>query len=252
MNKVNKNFIAFALAVFVLAAFSALPAKTFAYTSAHPGFYVLESNGTTNGGNGGNTNGSGSDTTSNEPVIYSISPAKMRAGVTEQKLTIRGANFTPSSVARINGEDRPTSYINSGRLTMYLENADTATDGKNTITVYNQDSGEFSNTKILSVGDASGGSNGGGNGFGGTVDDTGSLETQAATDVNSVLSVDGDEDEQKSRFSLSASANKSGNGFLPDTLLEWLLFIVLLFLFVKLFRKIWTSEKEKNAELKHA
>jgi hypothetical protein len=52
--------------------------------------------------------------------------------------------------------------------------------------------------------------------------------------------------------SLAANAIFGDGSFLPNTLAEWLLLAILILLAVVLWRRIWVTDAQRNAPLKHA
>jgi len=71
------------------------------------------------------------------PVLGGVVPAKVVAGSPSQALTINGRNFLSSSSVELNGEKRPTTYVNANRLTIQLTAADVAAAGALTVVVVN-------------------------------------------------------------------------------------------------------------------
>src|SRR3989338_7460623 len=51
-----------------------------------------------------------------EPIIKSINPSASNVGVGTKTVNIIGEGFIPSSVARVNGTNRPTTFIDSSHL----------------------------------------------------------------------------------------------------------------------------------------
>lgn len=51
---------------------------------------------------------------------------------------------------------------------------------------------------------------------------------------------------------LLASSIKGNSSFLPDTIAEWLILIILIILAIVLWRRIWVTRAERNKPLKHA
>jgi hypothetical protein len=58
---------------------------------------------------------------------------------TDFTLTLRGTSFTPNSVARWNGSDRPTTFVSDTTLTAAISAADISTVGEFPVTVYDPD-----------------------------------------------------------------------------------------------------------------
>ena len=61
------------------------------------------------------------------PVTTSLSPSSKPAGSTDFTLTVHGTQFTAASVVRWNGQNRPTTFVNSQTLQAKISAADLAT-----------------------------------------------------------------------------------------------------------------------------
>jgi len=96
-----------------------------------------------------------------------------------------------------------------------------------------------------------------------TVIKVASVDTGPATTLNntnnagSVAGVsdsnfNGNNNNNGNNSNLSANASNSGYSFMPDTLLEWMFLFIMIFIGVKLYRKVTITEAEKNAPLKKA
>jgi subtilisin family serine protease len=70
------------------------------------------------------------------PVITSLSPASVPAGVSSFTLTVNGSNFISTSVVRWNGTDRPTTYMNATSLQATIPAGDVAAVGAAQVTVF--------------------------------------------------------------------------------------------------------------------
>jgi alpha-D-ribose 1-methylphosphonate 5-triphosphate synthase subunit PhnH len=86
------------------------------------------------------------------PTASSLSPASAAPGGGNFTLTVTGSNFTPSSVVRWKGVDKPTSYVNATRVTAAIPAADIAVAGPAAVTVFNPaPGGGTSNALTFSV-----------------------------------------------------------------------------------------------------
>ncbi len=88
------------------------------------------------------TPGGGSSNTVQLPVVnpapgsITLSPSSAAVGGTAPlPVAVTGSNFVPSTVANVNGNARPTTFVSSTQLTMQLTAADQATAGDLAITV---------------------------------------------------------------------------------------------------------------------
>ncbi len=102
---------------------------------------------------GGGTSNAATLTINNlAPVITGLSPDQVLAGSASFTLTINGARFVNGSVVRVNGQDRQTTFVNSGQLTVVIQTADIAAGGAVNMTVFNPEpGGGISNTAPLTV-----------------------------------------------------------------------------------------------------
>src|SRR3989338_10938544 len=77
--------------------------------------------------NCGNSSIFGDDYNNGEinPVIYSLDPNSKNSGSGPINIMITGRNFFPGAIAKWNGSDRVTTYMNSTRLLMQLNDYDT-------------------------------------------------------------------------------------------------------------------------------
>lgn len=84
---------------------------------------------------GGAQKGGGS-TTSNLPVVNSLSPATKEAGMGSFVMTVSGANFTTGSVVRWNGSNVSTGYVASTQLNATIASSLVANTGTSYVTVF--------------------------------------------------------------------------------------------------------------------
>src|SRR6185436_627586 len=70
------------------------------------------------------------------PVLTQLLPNSAAAGSPSFTLTVTGANFTPTSVVRWNGQDRQTIFFSPTRLTAIINAADVAQVGTGQVTVF--------------------------------------------------------------------------------------------------------------------
>ncbi|MEY3284711.1 MAG: hypothetical protein RIR86_2724 [Acidobacteriota bacterium] len=75
------------------------------------------------------------------PTIASISPSGVTAGSAGLTLTVTGTGFTRGAVVRWNGVNRPTTFIDSTRITAVVQSTDLAVTGRAEVTVYIPESG---------------------------------------------------------------------------------------------------------------
>ena len=70
-------------------------------------------------------------------TLTDLQPASAQVGTAAQTLVINGEGFVPGSVARVNGSDRPTSFITANQIEVDLQAADMAAAATLTIWVFN-------------------------------------------------------------------------------------------------------------------
>ncbi|MBI3671823.1 hypothetical protein HY249_03445, partial [Candidatus Azambacteria bacterium] len=102
---------------------------------------------------GGGTSNSQTFTVNNPvPTTTSISPNSKTVGDSGFTLTVNGSLFVSSSVARFNGSNRTTTFINSTQLTATIPASDLTSVGTFPITVFNTTpGGGTSNSQTFTV-----------------------------------------------------------------------------------------------------
>jgi hypothetical protein len=256
MLNLNKNLIVLAVAMLTLVV--TLPGTA----EASKGYYMLkgsEADVTTQG-----TVSCDFNSVKPAPVIYSMTPEAVNAGTPSTTVVIKGANLLPCSQAQFNGEDRPTTFVNPTRILMEVFASDLANPGQFLVTVVNPGpGGGYSNALTMTVlgqvvAPVAVGSVQGANTtrvatvkptVRKTVNTTASTKPATVAKTTNSGTVSGVTTSNNNTVDLSASAANSGSGFMPDTLIEWLILVVLIFFGIKLFRKM-TEGPEKP--LKHA
>jgi sugar lactone lactonase YvrE len=82
------------------------------------------------------------------PKLESLSPKSVAAGSTAFTLTISGAGFVPGSSVRWGGSDRPTTFVDSTRLSASIPAADVAAVAPAAVTVFTPAPGGGTSTLI--------------------------------------------------------------------------------------------------------
>ncbi len=77
---------------------------------------------------------------SNMPILKSISPASVPAG-SSQTITLTGTNFFADSQILFNGNNRPTTFLGGTQLSVQLSGSDLANPGAQTLRVSNPEGG---------------------------------------------------------------------------------------------------------------
>ncbi|MFN4181326.1 MAG: hypothetical protein ACK4FA_01340 [Candidatus Paceibacteria bacterium] len=236
MLKINtNNFIGVVLAVAFLGFVPQM-------ASAHPGFYMLESEDT-------QALNACNDTKANPaPVIYSMTPDTVVAGSDAMTVVVKGANLMPCSIAKWNGEDRPTTYVNPTRVLMEVRASDVLNPGQYLVTVVNPGpGGGFSNALTMNVKNTqvvatatTGSVQGVSTANKASKVSTASTKQATVSKASTTGSVAGSTTSNNT-VDMSANVVNANNSFMPDTLIEWLILVVLIFIGIKMFRKMSES-----------
>lgn len=89
---------------------------------------------------------------SNMPIMRSISPTSVFAGTSGQIVTINGTNFFQDSQVMVNGSSRSTTFVSATQLTVQLTAGDLSQVGNQALSVSNSSEGNWtSNTINLAV-----------------------------------------------------------------------------------------------------
>ncbi|MBS1789332.1 MAG: pre-peptidase C-terminal domain-containing protein [Acidobacteria bacterium] len=86
------------------------------------------------------------------PILTSLNPNAVIIGSASFTLTVNGSNFINGSTVRLNGSDRPTTYISATQLRVAISTTDLTALGAAAVTVFNPSpGGGTSNELLLSV-----------------------------------------------------------------------------------------------------
>jgi hypothetical protein len=89
---------------------------------------------------------------SNMPILGSISPSSVQAGGSGQTITLTGTNFFSDSQVQFNGGARPTSFVSATQLSVQLSASDLSQAGQEALNVVNPEGGGWtSNTLNLTI-----------------------------------------------------------------------------------------------------
>lgn len=89
---------------------------------------------------------------SNMPILRSITPTSVTAGSSGQTITLTGTNFFSDSQVTVNGANRTTTFISATQLSVQLSSSDVAQAGQLALNVANSEGGGWtSNTINLNV-----------------------------------------------------------------------------------------------------
>ena len=258
MNKTINKLIAFALGTLTIFTFGlavALPGKAHAECFDEGG---CDSSTYYNSYSSDNSSTTTSTTANPMPIVYTVTPSTVAVGtiVGNMAVVLTGANFVPGSLAEWNNSYRPTTYTDSGHLTVTLNASDLATVGSYVISIFNpMPGGGNSNGVYFTVSQAP------------TVatttstSSTTSYTTPSTTTTHTTTSTTPTTPPKTGTLSgsganngLSANASSASDssGFMPSTFFEWFLAVLMIIAIVFLVRKAFFTEKFKSAPLKHA
>ncbi len=241
MKKINNKSIFFGLKILYIFVFSILFVPNL--VSADYAVY-----------NGASLNQASVNTT--WQIVYSISPSFANKSIGAKNVTITGEGFLPTSVARVNGSDRATTFIDGSHLLVRLNPNDTyRTDGGFYISVFDSAAvnGRYSNSAYFTVNApvTTTNTNNNNNYSSSTTsyNDTNnnySNTSETTTDTNTNTT-----DENYSN--LASNAVFGSNSFLPSGLIQWVIFAIIILLIVILVRKIFGAKQNYDeAPMKHA
>lgn len=90
-------------------------------------------------------------TVSGTPTINYISPNQVTQGTPGFTLTVHGNGLQPTSVVRLDGSDRVTTYVSSTVITAQITASDIADPANRAVTVWNPNPGLLSNPANLAI-----------------------------------------------------------------------------------------------------
>jgi hypothetical protein len=239
MSKINKNSINFGLRILSILAFSLLFIP-FNITKAEGGEnYVYNENF--------NLFGSENIEKSNpRPSISFISPSSAEKGSGSKTVTITGGGFVPGSVAKVNGSNRTTTFIDHSHILVNITSNDISQNGGFFISVYNPSpDGGYSNAIRFSIKEKAVT----------TVNSTSKQNTSSSYENNRTdeTSYESSQYEEDNYNSLASNAIFGSGSFLPSGIIQWILFAILILIIVILARKIFGAKEDYDeAPMKHA
>lgn len=261
-NQISIGLIVLAVAVFGIILLSAPTSANAYYTKGY--YTITDSDYTTTT----TTTNNNSQTGYNEnatPILTRISPSSVTRYST-RSMDVYGDYFTPNSIVKVNGANKPTNFVDQNHLIAYLSSNDTANLGDQVVTVVNSKTGAGSNARLLKVVNATN-----------TVakKTTGTVKKATLVRANTNTTTVGPDqvviiaDRGTEIYYLDQSVNSDSNnnvtedrtlsantffstgGFMPTTFLQWIVLFILVLLCVYLWRKIYVTDAERNTPLKH-
>jgi hypothetical protein len=187
------------------------------------------------------------------PVMNSISPNSSNVGVGTKTVTITGEGFTSNSIARVNGSNRPTTFIDSTHIMTQVTGNDMynyRSNGGFFITVFNSaPGGGSSNATFFTVNKTVTPASTVNTNTGNSVNDTSTNFTDAPESPNG--SVQGATDENGNN--LAANPLFGSRTFTPSGLIQWIFLAILVLIAVILVRRAYGADKRYHATpLKHS
>lgn len=200
-----------------------------------------------------------------KPVVNSISPKSSNVGMGTKTVTITGNGFIPSSVARVNASNRPTTFIDDSHLLVQINGNDTSayrTNGGFFITVFNgAPGGGYSNATFFTITvnnvavPVTNTNNSNSNNYNSSTtnfNDTSSNYNNGDTFTDTV-SNGANNGNGESYSNLASNAIFGSNSFLPSGLIQWVLFAIVILLIIIIARKIFGAKQNYDeAPMKHA
>jgi len=193
-----------------------------------------------------------------EPYISSLNPSYANRGANARTVTITGDGFVPSSIARVNGSNRNTTFIDASHLLIQLNGNDMYRDDEFFITVFNGEPGggysnanSFTLKNVVGIGSNtnevnSNSTNSNYNSNSYTTSSTNS--TSSNSDTNTTNS-----NENSPYSNLASSVILGSNTFLPSGLVQWILLAIIILIIIILTRKVFGAREEyETTPLKHA
>ncbi|MFA5931778.1 MAG: hypothetical protein WC793_00130 [Candidatus Paceibacterota bacterium] len=250
MNKTNNNSIVFGLKILSILAFSLLviPATASATLAYTP-----------------------SSVENPTPVINSISPSSINENITSNTITITGSGFIPTSVVRVNGSNRYTTFIDYSHVQVQLNGNDFSNGNGFYVNVFNEaPGGGYSNASYFTIRNvvATANTNTGNNNTNGNVNSNGNSNTSnssatksntnkntnTSTSKNTTNTTNSTTTNANSNYSnLASNAIFGSNSFMPSGLIQWILFAIIILLLVILVRKLFGAKKNYDeSPMKHA
>jgi len=232
MEKMNKKPIVFGLKILSILVFSLIFVPIYKVSAdsifSAPTYVYGHDNGDgsyTFGGFVWNNSANGTDNP--VPAVTSITPKSENLDTSVTTITVNGSGFVPTSVARINGSNRPVTFIDSSHLLVQINSNDINTyqaNGGFYITVFNgAPGGGYSNAAFFAVNN------------------------------NAGSTTNGTDSSNKSYGSLASNAIFGSNSFLPSGLVQWILFAIIILIIVIIIRKIFGGrEHYDELPMKHA
>lgn len=228
----SKKSIVLSLQILIISAlaFAALPATSYAKVNAYVNGYQEPSR----------VEREDERVVEQAPVITAITPGEAQINSGAKTITIEGSGFVPGSVAKVNGANRYTTFIDNSHLLAQATSYDVSqTSGGFYVSVINPN-GDYSNAAFFKLeGIAAAPVSNTNNNANDYYNYPGSLEAIPPTPNEDT--------------SLASSVILGGNTFLPSSIVQWVLLAIIIMFIIILVRRIFGArEQYDNTPLKHA
>lgn len=183
------------------------------------------------------------------PAVYSINPSFATSAINGNlEINLTGGNFTSNSLVQFNNTYRSTRFVDANHIYAILTSADFDALGANKITVFNpMPCGGTSNAILFNVNDAKTNS---------ALAYKANSQTTKTAIKKAPITTTATTTDTTDNNSLTANALfglglNSCNGFLPGSLIGWLILAILILLAVILIRKLYGEKEYHQTPLKH-
>ncbi len=207
---------------------------------------------------GANNYGNQPNNGNSSPYINYITPSATTAGAGGAVITITGNGFVPASMAQFDGTNYPTTYVSPSELRINLSSQAVANSGKYYVSVINPGGG-FSNPVLFTIKNPApvGSFNQYPNTSGPYSYNNSNYGASAGTAYQNTYGgyngASNADTTGESYSDLTAGAIYGSTGFFPSGLLQWILFIILVFAIIFVWRRFFGSTaKYHSTPLKHA
>lgn len=205
---------------------------------------------------GANVGSGQTQTTNPKPSIDSISPDSSNIGFGTKTITITGNGFIPSSIVKINGSSRASTFIDDSHLLVQINGNDLSayrSNGGFFITITNRaPGGGYSNAVFFTINEISAS----------TTTNTNTINSNSSTTTFTEINNNPTNNEtslntttKKNNTFSGLAANVffgSSDSFLPSGLVQWILLAIIILIIIILARKVFGSEENYHATpLKH-
>lgn len=177
------------------------------------------------------------------PYITYITPNSSNGNIgSNLVIAITGNGFIPSSIVRVNGSDRKTTFIDYSHILVRINPNDTYNTDGFYINIFNGfPGGGYSNSALFTINNNNNDSS--------TITRTNTNTGNNTYNSNSTYSNTNQTDTTNTNSdssNLASAAIFGSNNFLPSGLIQWILFAIVILLIVILARKVFGATAKYN------